>query len=226
MALSDKAWGYEAAVFDLDGTLIDSMRVWKEVDAKFLSLRGLAVPPDYFDAVGAMGFRRTAEYTIERFSLQEAPEALMEEWREMAWDEYANNVGLKPGVDEFLRVLKDAGVRAGIATSSPRALCRAALRRNGIEGMFDAVCSADDIGRGKDFPDIFIYAAGKLDAPPERCLAFEDNVSAAKSAKLAGMTVCGVYDESSASRWDEMKRVADAVIMDFSEARERLFQEA
>jgi HAD superfamily hydrolase (TIGR01509 family) len=200
------------------------MRVWERVDAEFLSRRGLAVPPDYIDAVGAMGFLETAEYTITRFSLTDTPEALMDEWREMAWGEYASKVRLKPGAGEFIARLRGIGVKTGIATSSTLALCLAALRGNGVEGMFDAVCSVDEVGFGKDFPDIFMYAAGKLGIPPEKCLAFEDNVRAAKSAKLAGMAVCGVYDESSASRWGEMNLVADAVIADFREAWECFFR--
>jgi HAD superfamily hydrolase (TIGR01509 family) len=210
--------GGKSVIFDLDGTLIDSMRVWEKIDADFLHKRGLEVPPDYFDAVAPLGFRETANYTIERFSLPEATDDLMREWNEMASWEYGHAIGLKPGVGDYLERLRKNGVRMAIATSSPRSLCAASLANNGIEGYFGAVCTADDVGRGKEFPDIFIYAAGKLSAPPEDCLVFEDNLNGVKSARKAGMSVWGVYDDSSKEHWEEIKRAADGWTLDFSDA--------
>jgi HAD superfamily hydrolase (TIGR01509 family) len=211
---------FRAAIFDLDGTLIDSMSVWKRVDRVFLAKRGITPPPDYFDAVGALGFLETALYTIERFSLDETADELMREWNEMVADEYAHNIKLKPGAGEYLVRLRDAGIKTALATSSTEELCASALSNNGIDHMFDAICTVSEVGRGKEFPDIFIYTSGRLGVGPEGCLVFEDNIKAAMSAKAAGMAVLGVYDETVGDRWDEMKRIADGWIMDFNDAPE------
>jgi HAD superfamily hydrolase (TIGR01509 family) len=208
----------DAAIFDLDGTLVDSMWVWERIDVDFLAKRGIEVPPDYFDAISALGFRETANYTIERFSLGESPDALMREWNDMAIDEYSHNIGLKPGAGEYLERLRAAGVRLAVATSSPPELSEPALVNNGIREFFDVVCTAGDVARGKEFPDIFLYAAERISTNPGRCLVFEDTLPAVKSAKRAGMSVWGVYDESSSDHWEEIKRTADGYLRNFRDA--------
>jgi len=208
----------DSAIFDLDGTLIDSMWVWERIDVDFLAKRGIEVPPDYFDAISALGFRETANYTIGRFSLDESPDALMREWNDMAMYEYSNNIGLKPGVGEYLERLRAAGVRLAVATSSPPELSEPVLANNGIRSLFEAVCTAGDVTRGKEFPDIFLYAAERISTPPERCLVFEDTLPAVRSAKRAGMSVWGVYDDSSRDHWEEIKRTADGYLRDFRDA--------
>jgi HAD superfamily hydrolase (TIGR01509 family) len=208
----------KAAIFDLDGTLMDSMRVWDKIDVDFLKKRGLNMPSDYKEAITSLSFRETAVYTIKRFGLNETPEAIQHEWNEMAIFEYSHNVRLKPGAREYLDRLRASGVRLGVATSSPGRLTSPALANNGIRDYFGAICTADDVERGKDFPDIFLFAAEKLGARPEDCIVFEDILQAVESAKSVGMTVYGVYDDSSAGRWEEIKRAADGFLYDFNNA--------
>jgi HAD superfamily hydrolase (TIGR01509 family) len=208
----------KAVIFDMDGTLIDSMRVWEKIDAEFMNGRGLDVPPDYFDEVAALGFRETANYTIRRFALPDAAEDLMREWSDMAAWEYGHNVPLKPGVREYLERLAEKKIKMAVATSSPLELCAAALTNNGIMSFFDVLCTAGDVERGKEFPDIFLYAAEKLSVSPGNCLVFEDNLKGVLSARNAGMSVWGVYDDSSKDHWDEIKRAADGWTADFADA--------
>lgn len=209
---------FDAVIFDMDGTLIDSMQVWKKIDVDFLTKRALDVPSDYMDSISALSFRETALYTIDRFGLKETPDDLMREWNEMAAYEYGHNIGLKPYAREYLERLKAKNVKLAIATSSPDELCGPVLANNGIRGFFDAVCSVDEVTRGKEHPDIFIHTAEKLGANPEGCLVFEDILPAIKSAKSAGMSAFGIYDPSSMEHWGEIMRVADGFLYDFQNA--------
>ena len=206
------------AIFDLDGTLIDSMHIWEKIDIDFLKMRGISVPDDYTANIRDMSFKEAARYTICRFGLPDTQAELMDEWNRMAAAEYSENISLKPHAREYLETLKNRGVRMGIATSLPPVLYEPVLTNNGIYDFFDVICSAGDVSRGKEHPDIFLYAAQKLNSAPESCAVFEDILPAVLSAKLAGMKVCGVYDDSSKEHWDDICRAADWTIYNFSSA--------
>lgn len=205
-------------IFDLDGTLLDSMGVWEQIDVDFLTKRGFEVPPDYINAICSRSFPEAAEYTIERFALPDSIDDLLREWNNMAVYAYGHTVQMKPHAKEYLDILRNAGVKLGIATSLPAALYGPVLALHGIEGYFDAICSTDEVLYGKTRPDVFLLAAQKLQTPPADCVLFEDILQAVKSGKAAGMTVYGVYDDSSKDDWDEIKRIADGAIRDFKDA--------
>ena len=150
----------KAAIFDLDGTLLDSMGVWDQVDIDFLNKRGIEVPPDYMTKVSAMQFRQIAEYTIARFGLTDTPEELMQEWDDMASVAYSTTVEAKPGALDYLRDLKASGVKLGVATSLPPRLREPALRHVGMFDLFNDIVSVDDANDvGKDQPDVYLLAA-------------------------------------------------------------------
>jgi beta-phosphoglucomutase-like phosphatase (HAD superfamily) len=108
--------------------------------------------------------------------------------------------------------------KLGIATSLPAELYEPALRGHGIKALFNAICSTDEIAFGKSGPEIFLHTAEKLDTAPEECVVFEDILQAIQSAKLAGMTVYGVYDEASKEQWAAIQKVADGVLYNFKDA--------
>lgn len=209
---------FSAAIFDLDGTLLDSMWVWDKVDRDFLRARGFDVPDDYARKIAAMTFRETAEYTIERFGMNESADDLMAEWRRMAEREYETNVGLKTFAREYLEALGKSGVRTAVATSLHRELAERVLQKNEIFEMFDAMCFTDEVGKGKDSPDIFLLAARHLSIEPRDCVVFEDILPAVMSAREAGMRVCCVEDACSKNDREQLKRLADWYISDFREA--------
>ena len=184
----------KGAIFDLDGTLFDSLWVWEEIDLRFLSKRGIAVPPDYSQSIGALSFRQTAEYTVQRFKLAETPESLMQEWMEMSREAYANEIRLKKGAKEFLIRLKEMGVKLAVATSSTPDLYVPALINNGIYELFSAVVDTTT-ERSKDHPDIYLAAAKKLGVSPAECAVFEDLPVAVDSAKRGGFFTVAVYDD-------------------------------
>lgn len=210
----------KAAIFDLDGTLLDSMGVWDQVDIDFLSKRGIDVPDDYMVKVASMQFRQIAEYTIARFDLPDTPEQLMAEWDEMARVMYATAVEAKPGAAEYLARLKESGARLAVATSLPPALRGPAMEHVGIDGYFDEVVSVDDAGDvGKDRPDVYLLAASRLGVEPSDCTVFEDLLVGLRSAKSVGMRVWAMRDDSSAADWPMICAEADGVLLDgFAEA--------
>ena len=209
---------YEAVIFDLDGTLIDSMGVWLKIDEEFLGKRGFESSKDYAEQINARSFRDAAKYTIERFSLDDSVEDLMNEWNEMALYEYSHNIKLKNGAKEYIQALKNKNIKIGLATSCSNFLFEPLLKNNDIYDYFDVLCSTEEVACGKEGPDIFLYTADKMNIKPENCLVFEDILIAMKSAKKAGMDVFGVYDHFSKEQWEEIKKIADGTIFEYSDA--------
>lgn len=207
---------YEAVIFDLDGTLLDSMGIWAQIDLKFLQRRGLPAPDDdYIQAVTPLGFQEAAEYTINRFHLEESPEELLREWKLMGREAYAHTVRLKPCTEEYLLRLKQSGVKLGVATALSADLYRPALARNGVLHQFDAFASLDEVKRGKGFPDVYRLAAERLGVAPSQCMVFEDILIGILAAKSAGFQTCGVYDPYSESEWEHICAAADLTIRSF-----------
>jgi beta-phosphoglucomutase-like phosphatase (HAD superfamily) len=208
----------KGCIFDLDGTLLDSMDVWGKIDIDFLQKRGFAVPSDYMDSISSMSFTECAIYTIKRFNLPDSVEGLMREWSDMAAYAYGHTVLMKPYAKEYLSALRERGLRLGVATSLAAELYEPALRGQGIYDWFQAICNSDEVGCGKSQPDIFLLTEKKMGVPPGDCLVFEDILPAIKSAKNAGMKVCGVYDKAAESDWERIKKTADYAIIDWKTA--------
>lgn len=188
----------KGAIFDLDGTILDSTWVWSKVDEDFLNGHGFEVPEDYSRAVSTMGFSEVAAYTIERFSLTASVEEVLAEWNRMAKDAYANEVELKPGTRELLQYLQKREIPAGIATSNSASLFEACLRNRGILDMFHSYTETGDVKRGKNFPDVYIKEAEKLGCRPEECVVFEDIIPALLAAKKGGFITVGVME----NKWE------------------------
>lgn len=207
----------KGAIFDLDGTLLDSMWVWNKVDIDFLGARGFGVPPDYQKAIGAMGFYETACYTIDRFGLKENPKDIMKEWNDMAERTYHREVLVKAHAKELLSDLRNRGIHLGVATASYASLFMECLRHNEVYDFFDCFTETSEVSRGKGFPDIYIKAAEKMDCAPEECLVFEDLHQGILAAKEGGFHTIGVYDPASGDSWEEIRRDADYAIQDFQQ---------
>lgn len=209
---------FEAAIFDLDGTLLASMDVWEKIDIAFLSRRGLSVPATYAAEICARSFEEAAQYTIELFGLRETVPAVIQEWNRMAAQEYANNIRLTPYAREYLLRLKALQIKLAVATGLPEELYKPCLINNGIYDVFDFLCSTNQVQRGKEYPDIFLFASDGLAVPSQKCIVFEDVLPAIKSAKQSGMMAYGVYDTYSAHNEAEIRAIADGYIYDFRHA--------
>ncbi len=208
---------FDAIIFDLDGTLVDSMWVWDKVDETFLGQLGIEVPSDMNKDLEGKSFTETAIYFKERFKLAMSVEEIKQSWNEMGWEFYTRQVPLKKGVKEFLEHLEKQGIKMGIATSNSKELVRAVLKALDIEGYFGQIRTSCEVGRGKPFPDIYLKVAEDLQVEPNRCLVFEDIPNGVRAGKNAGMTVGCVRDRQAEALWEETKAVADFAIHDYEE---------
>lgn len=208
----------EAAIFDLDGTIADSMGVWYRIDVDFFSNRGMDIPEGYKDAISSMDFSRAASYTKRRFNLTETENEIIAEWNELARYEYALNIPLKEGAFEFLTALDEVGVKIGLATASGRELYEPLLKRNGVFELFSSCVTTVQAGKDKNSPDVYLLCAKELGCKPEKCMIFEDILPGVLSAKSVGMKAAGVYDPCSAHEREKIIAAADLFIEDFKDA--------
>ena len=205
----------KSVIVDLDGTLVDSMGVWGEIDIEYLARFGYTVPPDLQPAIEGFSFFETAQYVKKRFALEDSLEQIMADWNAMAWDKYLYEVPLKPGAAEFLAVCPERRIRLGIATSNSRELVENIAGAHGLRNYFSCIMTGCDVGRGKPAPDIYLAVAERLRTQPGRCLVFEDIIPGIQAGKNAGMRVCAVEDEYSVPQREAKKKLADYYINNF-----------
>lgn len=202
----------KAAIFDLDGTLIDSMWIWEKIDTDYLINKGYTKPENLKDEIGHLSFEQTAIYFKNKFNISDTVEEIMKEWHSMAVAHYTKDVKLKPGAKDFLIKLKSMNIKIGLATSNSQELLKAALEANGIYELFDSITTTDEVSRGKNFPDVYLLSSEKLGVNPNECVVFEDILPAVQGAKAAGMKVIAVYDESSEQDKDKVISLANSYI--------------
>ncbi len=208
---------FKGAIFDLDGTIANSLYVWKKVDIDFFGKRGLEIPDGYAEKIGSMSFNDAAKFTKEEYGFSESVDEIMAEWYDMAVNEYSFNVKPKPFAKEYIEYIKENGVKIALCTASPKMLYEPFLKNNGMYDYFDAFVSGTEVSRGKEFPDIYLLASDRLKVKPYDCVVFEDIYKATIGAKSAGMRVFGVFDIASQKDADIIKQNVEKYINDFSE---------
>ena len=202
--------------FDMDGTLIDSNRVWKEVDERFLARRGIPYTRAYYEGVAHTILPLAAQFTREFCHLEESCQEIMDEWMDMAKDIYAH-VTVKPGVRAYLKQCRAEGRRMAVVTSSVPEHCHTALERLGLEKYFESITFAQQLGLEKKDPEVWLKAARESGVEPESCTIFDDSLSACRGARAARMRVVGVYDSFFARDEREMRSFCDVYIRSFEE---------
>lgn len=207
----------QAVLFDLDGTLVDSMWMWKDIDIEYLGKYGIELPEDLQNKIEGMSFSETALYFKEQFLLEASLEQIKEDWNQMAMNKYSNEVPLKEGALELLIYLKEHNIRAGIATSNSRTLVDLLIDKLGIIDYFQSIRTSCEVERGKPAPDIYLLVSKDLGVDAEQCLVFEDVVQGVIAGKNAGMKVCAVYDLFSHADTVMKKEIADYYINSFKE---------
>lgn len=214
-----------AVIFDLDGTLVDSMGLWGKIDIEFLGSRNLPMPENFQDGLEGMSFTETAVYVKNLFALPESVEELKRIWTDMAMQEYRERIPLKPGVKEFLPYLKAHGFAVAVASSNTRTLIEAVLKGREIREYVDVIVTSCEVQKGKPAPDVYLKAAELLGTEPEKCLVFEDIVAGIQAGNNAGMTVCAVDDVYSRLQEKEKKACACYFITDFQQVIEGTYED-
>lgn len=210
----------KGAIFDLDGTLIDSLNIWMQIDIDYLKEIGHTEDIDFVQLkkeINHLSFRDTAKYFKETFNISDSIDEISLRWHNMAFDSYKNKVKLKEGAKEFLESLKDSGIKIGLATSNSIELAKVSLESNGIYDLFENITITGEVSRGKDFPDVYLLAAQKLGLKAEECIVFEDILAAVEGAKKGNFKVTAIYDESSKLNTEKIKDKADFYIESYSE---------
>ena len=200
--------GIKAAIFDMDGTLLDSLSVWDRVIAEFFGRVNMVPSKTFLDRVGHMSLREGAALLKESCGLDATVDRVIEEINERVARFYEYEVEAKPGVREYLTGMRSAGVRMCVATESCRKLAEAALGRLGLLDFFEFVLSCQENCTGKNTPGVYLEAAKRLGAAPGECMVYEDALYALTTARNAGFATAAVF-EPHESRQDEMKRLAD-----------------
>lgn len=209
--------GIEAVIFDLDGSLVDSMWIWKDIDIAYLGRFQIPLPDKLQEAIEGMSFDETARYFKETFPIPDSVEQIKADWNRMAWDKYMKEVPLKEGAYEFLCLCRKKQIKMGIATSNSRELVENVAAVHDLKRFISCIMTGCDVGKGKPAPDIYLAVAKKLQVNPAKCLVFEDIVPGIQAGKNAGMRVCAVEDEYSSYDRKRKTQLADYYIEDYRE---------
>jgi HAD superfamily hydrolase (TIGR01509 family) len=203
-------------LFDMDGTLIDSNGIWKDVDRTFLARRGLPYTHAYYEGVAHTIFPLAAKFTREFCHLEESCEEIMAEWMDLAADLYTK-VPVKPGVRAYLKQCRGESRRLAVVTSSVPEHCRTALEHLDLMKYFDGITFAQELALEKKNPDVWLAAARQNGVRPEDCTVFDDSIAACKGARRAKMRVIGVYDPFFAMDEREMEGFCDVYVRSFED---------
>lgn len=204
----------DALIFDVDGTLLDSMTVWNQADTVFLNSRGFEVTPDYTDYVKSVRIEDAAVYTRDRYHLSDTPEQIMAEWKAFVNKAYAEDVLLKDGAYEYLSKARAMGFKTACATALTRENIHASFTRLGIHEMFDVIVALEDLPGlpDKSEPDVYLHTAKLLNSSPSSTMIFEDVPAALNGAIKGGFITCAVWDiigAGSEDAWVKMQNSSD-----------------
>lgn len=205
----------KAVIFDLDGTLVDSMWVWKQIDIDYLSSKNKEMPQNLQRQIEGMSMVETARFFKRTFEIDDTEETMMNTWNQMAMDVYTNQVEYKPGAEQFLQLLRKKKIKTGIATSNSKELLHAVAVSLNMKDYIDCFLTGNEVLHGKPSPDIYLEVAKRLQVQPSQCLVFEDIIPGIMAGKNARMKVCAIEDEYSLDQSAEKQKVADYYIKDF-----------
>lgn len=203
---------FKGAIFDFDGTLVDSHDIWAEVDKKFLEQRNLPYTDEIAKEIPALGFKHGAAYVIDKFNLEESIETICDEWNAMGQELYATRVTFRRGAYEYIESLTSQGIPCALATTNDPAVIGALKHRLPIDELFCVQVYGCQVERSKHFPDIYEAAAKKLCVNPRDCIVFEDLPVGLKACKSAGFQTCGLHAHNDIQDLEQLKTYSDIFI--------------
>ena len=199
----------KGAIFDVDGTLLDSMEIWEDVGVRYLNKIGIEAEPDLGTILFTMSLPEGAAYVKEHYHLSQEPDEIIKDVLGIISNYYEEIAPLKLGVSEFLEKLSRKKIRMTVATSNNKEEVEAAFKRTGVSSYFERIFTCEEVGAGKTKPDIYLEAAKYMGTKPEETVVFEDVLHAVRTAKKAGFLVVGLYDEASKAEQKEIREEAD-----------------
>lgn len=202
----------------MDGTLVDSMPIWKALGRNYLEARGLHPTQEQLAVMSPMTMLEGAAYLMDTFGVQGPPERIIGEMEAIMEDHYRTDIPLKPGAADYLAALKAAGARLCVATATAEPLARTCLERLGVAQYLDFILSCETVGAGKTRPDVYLEAARRLGSAPGDTAVFEDALYAARTAKEAGFYVVGIPEAAYDAHWPQLSALADETILDWRSA--------
>ena len=210
--------GIEAVIFDLDGTLVNSMWIWAAVDEEYIEKYNLTVPDGFNEAMEGKSYTEVAQLYLDTFpSLTCTLEELKQEWQDMTYEKYTKELPLKPGAYQMIESIYNAGIKIGIASSNSIELVSATLKALEIQQFFKSVHTSCEVKSGKPCPDVYLLTASDLNVSPENCLVFEDVPMGILAGKNAGMKVCAIDDDYSKNQEARKRELADYYITDYND---------
>ena len=211
------------AIFDMDGTLVDSMPYWENLAAEFLGNKGVqTIAPDILERIKPMTMTESAALFIQEYDLPGTAESVAAEMNAMMDEHYRKDIPLKSGAAAYLEALHRKGVAMCVASATAEELMGACLTRLGVAHYFSFLLSSETVGTGKNRPDVYWESAKRLGAQPEEIAVYEDALYAADTAKSAGFYTIAVRDDSNQPHWETLTALADEVILDWQRAAQAL----
>ena len=211
------------AIFDMDGTLVDSMVYWKHLAAEFLESKGVQdISPNVLEQIKPMTMTESAALFIQEYGLSGTPESVAAEMNAMMDEHYRKDIPLKSGAAAYLEALHRKGTVMCVASATAEELMEACLIRLDVAQYFSFLLSCETVGTGKNRPDVYWEAAKRLGAQSEEIAVYEDALYAANTAKQAGFYTVAVQDDSNQPHWETLTALADENISDWQAAAQTL----
>ena len=204
----------KGAIFDLDGTLIDSMFIWDTLGEEYLKSFGIEPKENLTEVFKTFTLKQAAEYYRKRYGIGLSVCEIIEGINNMVAEIYRTKVALKPNVSDFLKRLQSAGVKMCVATVTDRPIVEDILKRLNVREYFSEIFTCSEVGYNKETPEIYRQALKHLGTEKAETVVFEDTLHALKTAKEDGFNVAAVYD-SHEQRQEKMKEISDYYITDF-----------